>query len=61
MTPPKLTESEVRALRDRVYCHRISDLSWDAVRKNWMWPTEVRFLLEHDFPLENAHEHRRDP
>ena len=51
---PTLTESEVRALRDRVYCHQISDASWGAIRKNWMSSSGVKFLLEHDFPIEET-------
>ena len=47
-----MTEAEVRALRDRVFMHRISDSSWDAVRRHWIQPEEVRWLQEHDRPLD---------
>jgi len=48
-TPP--TEAEVRALRNRVYDHEISDASWSAIKSNWLKPSEIAWLREHDFPL----------
>lgn len=50
-----MTEAEVRALRDRVYDHVISDIGWSAVRKNWLCQSETAFLVEHDFPLATPH------
>jgi hypothetical protein len=51
----RLDESAVRALRDRVFDHRISDTSWHAVKEHWMKPAEIKFLQAHDFPLATAH------
>lgn len=51
----RMSESDVRALRNRVYDHVISDNSWKSVRAHWMQPAEVQFLRDHDFPLATAH------
>lgn len=50
-----MTEAEVRALRNRVFDHVISDSAWSAVRKAWMSPSEQAWLKAHDFPLVTQH------
>ncbi len=42
-----LTESQVRALRDRVLMHESSDACWNACREKWLEPGEVEWLKEH--------------
>ena len=54
----QMSESDVRALRDRVFDHTISDVAWSAVRAAWLAPSETAWLLAHDFPL--ATEHSRE-
>ncbi len=58
----QMTEAEIRALRDRVFDHVISDGAWSAVRKAWMSPSERAWLLAHDFPLATPHsdEYRKE-
>ncbi len=51
----RIDESAVRALRNRVYDHVISDAAWNSVRVNWLTPEGVRFLQAHDFPLATEH------
>lgn len=51
-TPP--TESEVRALRDRVYAHPISDHEWSRCRDHWMSRSGVSWLQAHDFPISES-------
>jgi len=46
-----LTESEVRALRDRVYCIPITDTEWKVAGPHWMSPEGIAFLRAHDFPI----------
>ena len=41
------TEAAVRAMRDRVMLHTINDVSWNAVRSNWLEPSQVQWLKEH--------------
>lgn len=43
--PKEWTESEVRKLRDNVFCRPISDEAWEAVKSNWMKPAEMEWLL----------------
>jgi len=40
------TESEVRAMRDRVYGGTIGDAAWAVCRAGWMDPKEVEWLKE---------------
>ncbi len=47
-----MTESEIRALRDRVFDQTSTDANWDACRKKWM--EQVDWLFEHDFPVEQT-------
>jgi len=49
-----MSETEVRALRNRVFDQRISDNEWNNCRHNWMNPSEVEWLKAHDFPVELA-------
>lgn len=51
----RMDESSVRAMRNRVFDHVISDTSWNAVRNNWMQADEMQFLRDHDFPLLTQH------
>ena len=51
---PQLRESEVRALRDRVYGQVSTDNNWDACGKSWMQPGEVEFLQQYDRGRESA-------
>lgn len=46
-----MNEKEVRALRDRVFCHRCCDMGWRNIRDNWMKPENILWLQEHNFPL----------
>lgn len=46
MTATAPSDSEVRALRDRVFGHRISDQSWAMIRHNWITPENVAWLRE---------------
>lgn len=39
-------EHELRALRDRVFESASTDENWRAVRKNWMKPENVEWLLQ---------------
>lgn len=54
MVPQPLTESDIRALRDRVLEQHCSDITWNHVRKNWLQPEETRWLVEHDWPTNEA-------
>ncbi len=47
-----MTESEIRALRDRVFYKESTDVNWDFCRAKWM--AQVDWLLEHDFPIEET-------
>ncbi len=49
-----MPESEVRNLRDRVFDQVSTDPNWRACREKWMLPNRVAWLIEHDFPLEEA-------
>ncbi len=49
-----MTEAEVRAMRDRVFEKPVSDNEWATCGKNWMAPSEIRFLQEHDWPISEA-------
>ena len=51
---PTMTEPEVRALRDRVYCIPITDSEWNTCRKHWMSPEGITFLRAHDFPISES-------
>ncbi len=51
----RMDEASVRALRNRVFDHVISDGAWNSIRNNWMNPGEVQWLKEHDFPLASPH------
>ncbi|MDR3427830.1 hypothetical protein [Silvimonas sp.] len=42
--PTKLTEAEVRALRDSVYGQPSTDKCWDACGEKWMQPENVEWL-----------------
>ncbi len=42
----KMTEAEVRALRDRVYGQPISDKEWAHCREKWMTTENMRWLRE---------------
>lgn len=41
-----LTESEIRALRDRVYGHPTSDKNWEGCRENWLRPESTQWLID---------------
>jgi hypothetical protein len=43
-TAERLTESEVRDLRDRVFRHVSADNNWNACGDKWMQPEEVEWL-----------------
>ncbi len=50
--PQELTEPEVRALRDHVYGHPISDKEWhDNAKVNWMKPDQIAWLKTQKPPL----------
>ena len=42
------TESEVRAMRDRVFGQPSTDRNWENCKDNWMRPSEIRWLQEQD-------------
>ena len=44
----KLTEQQVRKLRDNIYGTPISDKEWNTCKDNWMKPAEISWLLEHN-------------
>jgi len=50
----KPSETEVRALRDRVYGKPISDSEWSTAGRHWMSADGIRFLKAHDFPLSES-------
>jgi len=54
MNNKTLTETEVRALRDRVYCIPITDNEWKIAGPHWMSADGIRFLKAHDFPLSES-------
>ena len=39
-----LTESQVRALRDKVFGQQSTDKNWDGCKENWMRPSEIKWL-----------------
>lgn len=39
-------ETEVRAMRDRVFGHTASDSNWEGCREYWMQPNEVQWLKD---------------
>lgn len=43
--PQKLTEPEIRQLRDYVFERKLSDPSWQQVSHRWMVPTERAWLV----------------
>jgi len=47
----QLTEAEVRALRNRVFGHQITDTEWKVAGPHWMSPEGIAFLRAHDFPI----------
>lgn len=55
---PKLTELEVRALRDRVFGKPVTDKEWENCRKYWMTPKETSWLIAHDFPVRETLQRR---
>ncbi len=52
--PP--TETEVRTLRDRVFGKPITDNEWSTCRAHWMAPSQVAWLISHDFPISEAYQ-----
>lgn len=42
-----MTETQIRKLRDEVFCHQCSDVSWENMKANWMRPDSVQWLVEH--------------
>ncbi len=55
-----LTESEVREMRDRVFCILYPeeevgkagyDKNWLECKEKWMTPDGIKWLIEHDFAL----------
>ena len=43
-TKEKLTESQVRALRDRVYGHATSEKNWDGCKEKWLTAESIEWL-----------------
>ncbi len=51
LRPPELSESEVRALRDRVFEKPSSDTGWESCKENWMKKDSVKWLLDRSTKL----------
>ena len=51
---PKPTESEVRDLRNRVFCQVVTDNEWSNCKKHWLSPSGIAFLKAHDFPISES-------
>lgn len=39
-----ISESEVRAMRNLVYGHEISDNEWETCKRHWMEPSNIIWL-----------------
>lgn len=44
----RLTEDDVRVIRDKVFGHKSSDKNWEACRENWMQTDAITWLLAHE-------------
>ncbi len=49
-----LSESEIRDLRNRVFCQVVTDNEWSNCRKHWMSRSGIAFLQAHDFPISES-------
>ena len=52
-----LSETEVRDLRNRVFCQTITDNEWSNCRKHWLSKSGIAFLQAHDFPISESLQH----
>ena len=46
MLAPLLSETEVRALRDRVFENPTTDKNWEACKEKWMMPDAMIWLVQ---------------
>ena len=53
----ELSESEIRDLRNRVFCQVITDNEWSNCKKHWMSKSGIAFLQSHDFPISESLQH----
>ncbi len=52
-----MSETEVREMRNRVFCQVATDSEWDNCKKHWLSKSGIAFLQSHDFPISESLQH----